>query len=68
MKPLFIEGDIYNGKPNPHAWMSPKRAMQYVDNLILAFLVSANLYLLYLCTKYSGILDFVDNIPYAMCL
>ncbi len=37
MKPLLIEGDIYNGKPNPHAWMSPKRAMKYVDRIVEAF-------------------------------
>ena len=35
--PLLIEGDLYSGKPNPHAWMSPKRAMVYVDNLVKAF-------------------------------
>ncbi len=38
MKPLLIEGDIYSGKPNPHAWMSPKRSMQYVDKLKEAFI------------------------------
>ncbi len=38
MTPIFIEGDFYNGKPNPHAWMSPKRAMHYVDNLVTAFI------------------------------
>ena len=34
---LLIEEDAYAGKPNPHAWMSPKRTMQYVDNLVNAF-------------------------------
>ncbi len=38
MKPLLIEGDIYNGKPNPHAWMSPRRALYYVDNISKAFI------------------------------
>ncbi len=38
MKPLLIEGDVYNGKPNPHAWMSPKRALYYVDNIAKAFI------------------------------
>ena len=38
MKPLLIEGDVYSGKPNPHAWMSPKRALHYVDNISKAFI------------------------------
>ncbi len=39
MKVLPIEGDVYAGKPNPHAWMSPKRAMHYVDKIVEAFLM-----------------------------
>ena len=38
MEPLLIEDDVYAGKPNPHAWMSPKRAMLYVDKLVDAFI------------------------------
>ncbi len=38
MKPILIEGDLYAGKPNPHAWMSPQRAMQYVDRMVEAFI------------------------------
>tara|TARA_Y100001968_G_C19291206_1_gene684308 strand:+ start:62 stop:1036 length:975 start_codon:yes stop_codon:yes gene_type:complete len=38
MKPIMIEGDAYSGKPNPHAWMSPKRAMNYVDKIVEAFI------------------------------
>jgi len=38
MEPLFIQSDVYKGKPNPHAWMSPKRAIHYVDRLIQAFI------------------------------
>ena len=38
MTPLLIEGDSYSGKPNPHAWMSPKRAIHYVDNIVAAFI------------------------------
>ncbi len=38
MKPLLIEGDAYAGRPNPHAWMSPKRAMKYVDKIVDAFI------------------------------
>ena len=37
MQPLLIEADAYAGKPNPHAWMSPQRAMQYVDRLVEGF-------------------------------
>ena len=37
MEPLLIEGDAYAGKPNPHAWMSPQRAMGYVDGLVAGF-------------------------------
>ena len=38
IKPLLIEGDVYAGKPNPHAWMSPKRAIYYVDKIVDAFI------------------------------
>ncbi len=38
IKPLLIDGDAYAGKPNPHAWMSPKRAMDYVDKIADAFM------------------------------
>ena len=38
IKPLLIEEDVYAGKPNPHAWMSPKRAMNYVDKIADAFI------------------------------
>lgn len=33
IQPLPIQGDAYQGKPNPHAWMSPQNALVYVDNL-----------------------------------
>ncbi len=35
--PLLIEGDVYKGKPNPHIWMSPKKAIYYLDKLVEAF-------------------------------
>ena len=38
IKPLTIEEDKYKGKPNPHAWMSPKKAMLYVDKLVDTFI------------------------------
>ncbi len=36
LEPLFINEDIYKGKPNPHAWISPKRGILYVDILMEA--------------------------------
>ncbi len=35
--PLPIREDAYQGKPNPHAWMSPQNAQIYVDNMVRAF-------------------------------
>ena len=35
--PMSIAGDDYDGKPNPHAWMSTTNAMIYVDNIRNAF-------------------------------
>lgn len=37
IEPIAITEDAYAGKPNPHAWMSPKNALIYVDNLVKAF-------------------------------
>lgn len=37
MAPLPIAGEDAGGKPNPHAWMSPRRAQHYVDRLVEAF-------------------------------
>ncbi|BFM39653.1 metal ABC transporter substrate-binding protein [Synechocystis sp. LKSZ1] len=31
--PIPIQSDAYQGKPNPHAWMSPANALIYVDNI-----------------------------------
>ncbi len=33
IKPIDISEDAYAGKPNPHAWMSPKLALKYVENI-----------------------------------
>jgi manganese transport system substrate-binding protein len=30
---INISEDAYKGKPNPHAWMSPKNALIYVENI-----------------------------------
>ncbi|MCD5381520.1 MAG: metal ABC transporter substrate-binding protein [Candidatus Pacebacteria bacterium] len=29
----YITEDIYEGKPNPHAWMSPQQGLIYVENI-----------------------------------
>jgi manganese/iron transport system substrate-binding protein len=34
--PLSIHGGEYNGKPNPHAWMSANNAYIYIDNITRA--------------------------------
>lgn len=31
--PMGIEEGPYTGKPNPHAWMSPRNALIYVENI-----------------------------------
>lgn len=31
--PMPIAGGAYQGKPNPHAWMSPENAVIYVENI-----------------------------------
>ncbi|WP_458781118.1 metal ABC transporter substrate-binding protein [Arthrobacter sp. D3-16] len=34
---MSISEDSYEGKPNPHAWMSPVNVQIYVDNMVKAF-------------------------------
>ena len=33
VEPISISQGPYNGKPNPHGWMSPEAALIYVDNI-----------------------------------
>jgi manganese/iron transport system substrate-binding protein len=33
IEPIGIGEGPYNGKPNPHSWMSPKNAVTYVENI-----------------------------------
>lgn len=33
VEPISIGGGAYDGKPNPHAWMSPDNAIIYVENI-----------------------------------
>ena len=37
IEPMGISEGPYSGKPNPHAWMSPRNALIYVDNIRDAF-------------------------------
>ncbi|MEM8780139.1 MAG: metal ABC transporter substrate-binding protein [Cyanobacteria bacterium P01_G01_bin.49] len=37
IKPIPIAEGPYSNKPNPHAWMSPKNALIYVENIRQAF-------------------------------
>ena len=37
MEPIPIATGPYGGKPNPHAWMSPRNALIYVENIRKAF-------------------------------
>jgi manganese/iron transport system substrate-binding protein len=36
IQPISITGGDYDGKPNPHAWMSVDNALVYVDNIAKA--------------------------------
>lgn len=38
VEPIGITSGPYDGKPNPHAWMSPSNALIYVDNIRDAFI------------------------------
>jgi manganese transport system substrate-binding protein len=33
IEPIPVSDGPYQGKPNPHAWMSPKNALIYVENI-----------------------------------
>jgi manganese/iron transport system substrate-binding protein len=37
IEPMGITEGPYNGRPNPHAWMSPTNALAYVENIRKAF-------------------------------
>lgn len=35
--PIAIRSGVYEGKPNPHAWMGLDNALVYIDNIVAAF-------------------------------
>ena len=37
IKPMGISQGSYKGKPNPHAWMSPRDGLIYIENIRAAF-------------------------------
>ncbi len=37
IEPIAIAAGPYSNKPNPHAWMSPRNALVYVENIRQAF-------------------------------
>ncbi|MCS6762620.1 MAG: metal ABC transporter substrate-binding protein [Candidatus Devosia symbiotica] len=40
VEPMSIGEGPYEGKPNPHAWMSPNNALIYVENIRKAFIAA----------------------------
>ncbi len=63
--PIGIAEAEYRGKPNPHAWMSPKNALLYVENIRKAFvkLDPSNAATFNLnAKKYSGQITAIDKI------
>lgn len=36
VEPILITEDAYEGRANPHGWMSPGNAMIYIDNIVTA--------------------------------
>jgi manganese/iron transport system substrate-binding protein len=63
IKPIGIGEGPYQGKPNPHAWMSPANARVYVENIRKALMERdpANA-LIYKenATRYLGAIDAID--------
>lgn len=58
-----IEEGSYEGKPNPHAWMSPKQGVVYVENILKGLVSIAPEHEAYFnanATKYIAKLEAVD--------
>ncbi|MCA9357597.1 zinc ABC transporter substrate-binding protein, partial [Candidatus Kaiserbacteria bacterium] len=61
---IDISEDAYAGKPNPHAWMSPKQGLVYVENIRAALTEVAPEHADYFATnaeKYSAEIKAVDT-------
>lgn len=59
----YITEDAYAGKPNPHAWMSPKQGLKYVENIRKALTDIAPEHADYFAdqaTRYSAEIEAVD--------
>lgn len=63
--PILISAGEYQGKPNPHAWMSPSDGKKYVQNIAKAMMMKDPLnadYYLANSKKYQAKLDEVSNL------
>jgi manganese transport system substrate-binding protein len=59
----YITEDAYEGKPNPHAWMSPKQGLVYVENIRKALTAVAPEHTEYFAARaaaYSAEIEAVD--------
>ena len=74
INPMSVVDGPYEGKPNPHAWMSPKNAMIYVDNIRDAFVkydpanadvyrANAAAYKAEIAAKIAPIQQLIDELP-----
>ena len=74
IEPMSINQGPYDGKPNPHAWMSPTDAMIYVDNIQSAlsdidpdnhavYLENARLYKELIATTTEPLRKAINSIP-----
>ena len=74
IEPMQIGGGPYKGKPNPHAWMSPQNAVQYVNNMANAFakadpnnadlyLTNAKAYNIEVMASVAGLQQTISTIP-----
>lgn len=72
--PMSISGGEYDGKPNPHAWMSLENALIYVDNMAEAFVrqdpenavtyvTNANAYKAKLRSELGPLKDIISTVP-----
>lgn len=74
VEPISIGEGPYDGKPNPHAWMSPDSALIYVDNILEAligvapeaqeaFTANANAYKEEIRAALDPLVALIDTVP-----